>query len=62
MFLAMMDVGQSSAEWPFLYSFIVDVQGLSGSHAEWLFIFCSMSKVWWVSGRNGRMAILCLFV
>ena len=40
----------------------INVQGLSGSHAEWLFIFCSMSKVWWVSGRNGRVAILCLFV
>ena len=39
MFLAMMGVGQSSAEWPFLYSFVVDVQGLSGSQAEWLFPF-----------------------
>ena len=38
----MMGVGQSSAEWPFLYLFIADVQQLSGSQAERLFSFyCS---------------------
>ena len=41
-----------------LFCSVIDVQGLSGSHAEWPFFFCSMSKVWWVPGRNGRMAIL----
>ena len=53
-FLAMMGVGQSSAEWPFLYSFIVDVQGLSGSQAEWSFPFCSVSNVQWGSANQVR--------
>ena len=35
----MMGVGQSSAEWSFLYLFIADVQQLSGSQAERLFSF-----------------------
>ena len=46
-----------------LFCSVIDVQGLSGVHAEWPFIFCSMSKVWRVSGRNGRMAIFsCVYL
>ena len=33
-------VGQSSAEWPFLYLFIVDVQWLSGSHDRMAIFSC----------------------
>ena len=46
-----------------LFCSVIDVQGLSGGHAEWPSIFCSMSNVWWVSGRNGRMTIFsCIYL